>query len=471
MIQSISILPAILITIIFISSYLPLRANKITISPEAPEIFIFNDSEMVPLPPLAGLLDIEVTRLNKTFTITRQRRNLTITLQSVNALVNGREVKLPATPFESNGVLYLPLAILAEALGGETETDINKTITRLTLPGLLPALEMKRVNIPQNQQDYRETDSELFIMDINGDNLTRLTFNNTDDGLLFPNIIENAFYFTRDENFYRRVLTASNPFPILQQDENFSYSNLIWDDATQIILGTRYHIGARSELFAMRADGSGLRILARGAMPSLNADGKRIVFEHRATADDDCSVGLYNVATGDITDIANGCQPCFSPNGSALIFMKSMHFADNKIGEMICSYIVNGHDAGTFYEPTAREIPEDEISAYFSPDSANIIFLAGNPHNIYLMKNDRSARHAITRDGGYTFARFIPDGTAILAIKLCYNNTRHDIFRMGPEGEAPIRISGELAYKDIREFLVTPNGEQIIFSATPELAD
>ena len=462
-----------LVLITLLGTLTPVQAARIHILPEAPEVLTFDGVDMVAVRPLCVWLDATVETTERTITVTRQRRMFRCTLQSVDAMANGRAGTLLQAPYESFGTRYIPLAPLLEALGGGVEIDDTTAVVRVTVPGMLPAVEMPRTHHEGSPRAYQESDTELFIMDIDGENMQRLTHNSIDDSSPMLSSDGTTLYFQRaGEGFYRRDINAPMGW-LLLPDNPFTatYAQMSWATRSEVLLGTKTLADGTSTIFGMRADGSGQRQFTRGEMPTMSPDGRYIAFERWNEDGTSSTIGLYTVSTGDVRLLTRGANPQFSPDGSYLLFSKPYQLADNTVREMYNIYVLSGGNAGTYFAPGAGEPKEDEWSAVFSPDSQHILLLSGEQSNLYLMKFDRSDRRAITRDGAYSSPRYLPDGSGILALKICYNGTRHDIFRMGMEGTAPIRISGALSYPDIREFTVTPNGEQILFSAAPQLME
>ncbi len=134
----------------------------------------------------------------------------------------------------------------------------------------------------------RDGNAEIYTMDSNGSNKTRLTFNETSDSFpaWSPNGRQIMFESTRDGNWEIYVMDAdgSNPRNLTRHPENDSFPD--WSpDGSQIAFNS-FRDGAIN-LYTMAADGSNVKQLTHmriehwelASKPRWSPDGKWILFE------------------------------------------------------------------------------------------------------------------------------------------------------------------------------------------------
>jgi Tol biopolymer transport system component len=151
-------------------------------------------------------------------------------------------------------------------------------------------------------------------------------------------------------------------------------------------------------LWTIRADGTEARQLAAQAShPSWSRDDARIVFDHGA----DRQRGVYRVdaAGGDLRRLAAGTSPAWSPDGSAIAFVRGQHV-----------YAINPDGTGERKLTTATRPTTGPLS--WSPDSTRIAVARGG--DIYSVRVDGAGQTRVTTsphpEGTPAWS---PDGTKI----------------------------------------------------------
>jgi len=170
------------------------------------------------------------------------------------------------------------------------------------------------------------------------------------------------------------------------------------------------------EIYIMNVDGSGIKRLtyndSNDGGPVFSPDGKKILFHSNRNGD--YNLFIMNIDGSNQKQITTygGRTPCFSPDGQTIAY----HRLDNGIWKI---YIINIDGSG-FYRLTSLDENINEGSPCFSPDGKKIIFHA-NPYNesyykdeIYITNIDGSGLNRLTNNNVCdAYPVFSPDGRKI----------------------------------------------------------
>ncbi|MDQ0087492.1 hypothetical protein J2T12_000886 [Paenibacillus anaericanus] len=124
--------------------------------------YVENGTTMVPLRFVSEKLGAEMSWNNQTKAIGIQsgERNITLTVGSASATVNGEEVSIGTKVVQSNGVTMVPLRFVSELLSAEVKWDGETGTAFINTPGkelgeLDPfGRKIRTTNLPKNYKDY-----------------------------------------------------------------------------------------------------------------------------------------------------------------------------------------------------------------------------------------------------------------------------------------------------------------------------
>ena len=239
----------------------------------------------------------------------------------------------------------------------------------------------------------RDGNSEIYIMDTDGSNMTRLTNNSTADS--DPNWSHDgnkiAFVATRDGNSEIYVMNVDGSSPVNLTNNEAEDISPAWspDGARIAFVSTR---GSQQDIYVMDADGSNQTKLTDDAhlddSPDWSPDGAKIVFASQR--DDDYEIYTILADGSGAARLTNSegddLSPVWSPDGETIAFA-SFRDGDAEIYTMLA-------DGTNDYNITFA-VTEDESPAW-SPDSAKIILVSDQTDIVIFDAEDPESIEAIT---------------------------------------------------------------------------
>lgn len=269
------------------------------------------------------------------------------------------------------------------------------TVILLLTPAILCAQEKIAF------ESQRDGNHEIYIMNTDGTNQVRLTFNSAfdADAAFSPGGEKIAFSSTRDGN---------------------------------------------AEIYIMNADGSSQTRLTNSAgsdaHPTFSPDGNKIAF----VSDRNGHLGIWvmNVDGShpvELMDGFAGTQPDFSPDGTKIVFCGTG-------GSSAISQIWIMNADGTGRDNLSKEFNSDDVSPAFSPDGTKIVYFrdpfgpGSTTPEIYVMNIDGSNKVAVTASNGKDFhPSYSIDGTRIVFTSV--RTTNSEIYAMNVDGTNPINLT------------------------------
>ena len=236
---------------------------------------------------------------------------------------------------------------------------------------------------------HRDGNTEIYTMDSDGSNPTRLTFNETSDSspVWSPNGQQIAFHSKRDGNWEIYVMEAdgSNQQNLTRHPASDGVPS--WSpDGNQIAFRSKQNADEnhRLNIFVMDADGSNVKRVTRfefATNPQWSPDGKQILFEgvidqgRQIYAIQPNGRGMWRVSQPKPnTGMLLGG---WSPDGKKVVYVETVGFDSNKSVAVIATL----HPAGR-REVVKREplrLPRwDMTSETWSTDGESILFAGRN---------------------------------------------------------------------------------------------
>lgn len=238
---------------------------------------------------------------------------------------------------------------------------------------------------------------EIYVMNANGSNVTRLTNNTAKDDYpaWSPDGQQMAFTTARDGNdeIYRMNADGSDLARLTNNTANDYYP--AWSPDGQQIAFSSDRDG-KSEIYVMNTDGSGVTRLTNNLeddyFPAWSPDGQQIAFSSNRTGNDEIYVmhadgsGLTRLTN----NIATNYFPAWSPDG------KRITFTTNRDGNYEV-YVMNADGTGV---TNLTNNSAYDYHPVWSPDGQRIAFESDRDHNfeIYAMNADGSAMTNLTNN-------------------------------------------------------------------------
>lgn len=286
-------------------------------------------------------------------------------------------------------------------------------------------IEYKIIFISDRDSDGRihielGTKCEVYTMDIDGTNQTRITNNNTWD---------NSPKYSLDGR--KIVYTAA-------YDWLMSY------------------------IFIMESDGSNVINLGRGNNPTFSNDNSKVLYQTSGL------IGIINVDGSNKNVLTNWTDSIYSTLGQD--FPKQFSSDDQKI--LFISNRSNNYDIYTMTVDGNNVMrltnsPAYDGSCSFSPDNSKILFVSykGGKGQIYSMDSDGNNKKQLTTTEGFNIRpTFSSNGKEIVFLSNRDNHT--EVYTMNSDGENQKRLTNNNFNKEYPHF--SPDGLNIIYQQKTE---
>jgi len=247
------------------------------IVPEAPDILAFAGGKMAPAAPLARLIGGKLTYQKGQLAITRGDTTLRCQIGKAKMEWEQRGAKgkidLPLPTFELNGEVYLSFLPLVAALGGLATYNAE-------IPGYIvtlgdSVLRLREIPLKITPSQYVETMPHWYLLSLDGNELTRLTYGEGAAGLPAFSPTGDAMVYARSGALYLRSPAETEAQVLLcasYGDVERSYSSPCFTLDGKAILFTKFERNAgedkgRETIGIVRRDGSGEMTLTAGNDP------------------------------------------------------------------------------------------------------------------------------------------------------------------------------------------------------------
>jgi len=280
----------------------------------------------------------------------------------------------------------------------------------------------------------------------------------------FPDTPQKTLFVMNADGTDLRLLVRPEGFDSAGSPSFTSDGTMIAFDAWNRAAGQS---GNQARIYVVNADGTGLKDLGDGCMPTWSPRGQRLCF---------CRYEPHGVwvmrddgSERQLLD-AQGWGAQWSPNGHMIAYTKS-----DAAGQTIAVYDLVEDDYFTLWSDLKRgERPYSQIywNMTWSPDSTRLCFKGtssdGNQEQIGLLTVLKRPTESKLRYAGVHYADFAwhPDGKRIVFTKTSPERKRQQLYEFNPDNDdEPTLVAGQPADRQNMDVCWSPDGNRLVFAS------
>jgi Tol biopolymer transport system component len=242
----------------------------------------------------------------------------------------------------------------------------------------------------------RDGNFEIYLMDPDGTNESRLTNNTANDRTPSWSPNGTKIAFARDNSIYVMNADGKNFKRIVTFEHGIG--DLSWSPDGKYIVFSAVTDGTDRDIYVISTGGGRARDITKNATsddfePAWSPDGKRIAFVS-ATNSSDYDIFMMSASGNDrklIASEGSNFHPSWSPDGTKLVFS-----SDRVRTFDIFTMAINGSNITRLTDSAAAELYPS-----WSPDGKKIVFStsgSANSEQVYIMEADGSKQQRLTRN-------------------------------------------------------------------------
>ena len=303
----------------------------------------------------------------------------------------------------------------------------------------------------------RDGNQDIYSMNADGTNVTRLTSNGANDvePAISPDGTKVVFQTTRDGNNEIYVMSIDGSSQTNRTNNPAHDYSPRWspDGARIVFVSTRT---GSQEIFTMNADGTEVTQLTHNAFsewnPAYSPDGAKIAYH--TDRDGNYEVYAMNADGSNQTRLTSNAAfddyPVWSPDGTQIVF-HSTRDGNDEVYKM---------GAGGTSQASLSNNPSADWEGAWSPDGAKVVFRAERDGNqeIYTMSADGSGQGRVTDNAVSDYMPFwSPFLRTVNVSNVNVGASGTATFTITNRGGAPLSVSGiSVSGSDASQFTVFP---------------
>ncbi|MGC2238114.1 MAG: DUF5050 domain-containing protein [Pyrinomonadaceae bacterium] len=320
---------------------------------------------------------------------------------------------------------------------------------------------------------HRNGNREIYVMDADGANQTRLTSNTITDSYpsFSPDGRKIAYFSFRDVNPGIYIMNADGSNQTHVPNTTVNDTLPVFSPDGGKIAFSRY-IDDNLEIYITDIDGTNQTRLttnpANDSDHSFSPDGGRIIF----TSDRDGNSEIYLMSAADGSNLINltnsqssELSPSYSPDGGKILFSRGSSL-DFEI------FVMNADQTNQI---ALTNNSTDDFKPSFSPDGSKIVFTGNRDNNreIYTMNSDGTNEIRLTNNPTFDdYAAWQPviARTSAAGEKIVFTSLRdgnYEIYTMNPDGTNQTRLTNNPMTDEQPSF--SPDGTKIVFASNRDV--